>query len=59
MPSPSHLLKQRFAFEPTAGQLRLFDLMNDFLNQNHPSEILVLRGYAGTGKTSLDRKSVV
>lgn len=53
MPQPSHLLKQRFAFEPTAGQLKLFDLMDDFLNPNHPSEILVLKGYAGTGKTSL------
>lgn len=53
MPQPSHLLKQRFAFEPTAGQLKLFDLMDEFLNPNHPSEILVLKGYAGTGKTSL------
>jgi len=53
VPQPSHLLKQRFAFEPTAGQLKLFDLMDDFLNPNHPSEILVLKGYAGTGKTSL------
>ncbi len=53
MPQPSHLLKQRFAFEPTAGQLKLFDLMDDFLNPDHPSEILVLKGYAGTGKTSL------
>lgn len=53
MPSPSHLLKQRFAFEPTAGQLMLFDIMDDFLKPEHPSEVLVLRGYAGTGKTSL------
>lgn len=53
MPKPSHLLKQRFAFEPTAGQLKLFDLMDNFLDPSHPSEILVLKGYAGTGKTSL------
>lgn len=53
MPIPSHLLKQRFAYEPTAGQLKLFDKMDDFLSLKHPSEILVLRGYAGTGKTSL------
>ncbi len=53
MPLPSHLLKQRFAFEPTAGQLKLFDLMDDFLDSKHDSEILVLKGYAGTGKTSL------
>ncbi len=53
MPKPSHLLKHRFAFEPTAGQLKLFDLMDDFLDPKHESEILVLKGYAGTGKTSL------
>ncbi len=53
MPKPSHLLKQRFAFEPTAGQLRLFDLMDKFLDNKHSSKILILRGYAGTGKTSL------
>ncbi len=53
MPKASHLLKQRFTFEPTAGQLKLFDLMDDFLDANHSSEVLVLKGYAGTGKTSL------
>ena len=53
MPLASHILKQRFAFEPTAGQLKLFEMMDDFLNPNHPSEVLVLKGYAGTGKTSL------
>lgn len=53
MPLPSNLLKQRFAFEPTSGQLKLFDIMDDFLDPKHSSEILVLRGYAGTGKTSL------
>ena len=53
MPAPSHLLKQRFSFDPTEGQLKLFDLMDDLLNPDHASEILILRGYAGTGKTSL------
>ena len=53
MPSPSHLLKQRFNFEPTAGQLRLFDMVDNFLNPAYLADILVLKGYAGTGKTSL------
>lgn len=53
MPQVSHLLKQRFAYEPTAGQLKLFDTMDDFLNPDHSSKVLVLKGYAGTGKTSL------
>jgi len=53
VPSPSHLLKQRFNFEPTAGQLRLFDMVDNFLNPAYLADILVLKGYAGTGKTSL------
>ena len=53
MPLGSNILKQRFAFEPTAGQLKLFEMMDDFLDPKHPSEVLVLKGYAGTGKTSL------
>ncbi len=53
MPLPSHLLKQRFKFEPTSGQLKLFNAMDEFLNPKNKSDILVLRGYAGTGKTSL------
>ena len=53
MPSPSQLLKQRFGFEPTAGQLKLFDMMDDFLDPKHASDLVVLKGYAGTGKTSL------
>lgn len=53
MPSPSHILKQKFPYEATAGQLRLFDTMDDFLDPNHPSDVLVLKGYAGSGKTSL------
>ncbi|MCB0497442.1 MAG: AAA family ATPase [Cyclobacteriaceae bacterium] len=27
--------------------------MDDFLDPDHPSDVLILRGYAGTGKTSL------
>lgn len=53
MPLPSQLLRQRFPFEATAGQLRLFDTMDNFLDSKHTSDVLVLRGYAGTGKTSL------
>ncbi len=53
MPKPSHLLKQKFAFEPTAGQLALFEQMDNFLSPHHASQVLVLKGYAGTGKTSL------
>lgn len=40
-------------FTPTANQSRLIDLLSDFVsNQNH-REILVVKGYAGTGKTNM------
>lgn len=40
-------------FTPTANQSQLIDLLSDFIsNQNH-REILVVKGYAGTGKTNM------
>jgi ATP-dependent exoDNAse (exonuclease V) alpha subunit len=52
--TPSILLKNYFPFDPTSGQAEFFKRMDDFLLQD-PSEkpVFVLKGYAGTGKTSL------
>lgn len=51
---PSELLEKRFPFEPTIGQRNFFELMNGFLDQDKwAHQAFVLRGYAGTGKTSL------
>jgi ATP-dependent exoDNAse (exonuclease V) alpha subunit len=52
--TPSILLKNYFPFDPTSGQAEFFKKMDDFLLQD-PSEkpVFVLKGYAGTGKTSL------
>jgi ATP-dependent exoDNAse (exonuclease V) alpha subunit len=51
---PSQLLEQRFGHEPTQGQRRFFELMDGFLDKDKWShQVFVLRGYAGTGKTSL------
>src|SRR5690606_151217 len=52
--TPSILLKKYFPFAPTAGQAEFFGRMDDFLLRN-PLEkpVFVLKGYAGTGKTSL------
>ena len=51
---PSELLIKFFPFSPTAGQASFFHLMNSFLEKK-PEEkpTFVLKGYAGTGKTSL------
>lgn len=54
MAKPSEILRSKFPFEPTAGQKQLFDLFDHFLlgkDQYRPT--LILRGYAGTGKTTI------
>jgi exodeoxyribonuclease-5 len=46
-------LRLQFPFEPTPGQLALFDAMEVwFLEKNIGRQVFVLRGYAGTGKTA-------
>lgn len=51
---PSILLNKYFPFAPTPGQADFFVKMDDFLLKS-PAEkpVFVLKGYAGTGKTSL------
>ena len=41
----------KFGYEPTACQARLFHTMGEFL-AGDDADILVVNGYAGTGKTS-------
>ena len=54
MAKPSDILKSKFPFEPTAGQAHLFELFDDFLLKKEAhNPVLVLRGYAGTGKTTV------
>ncbi|WP_194777355.1 ATP-dependent DNA helicase [Pararhodonellum marinum] len=51
---PSVFLRRNFPFSPTPGQERFFELMDRFFGipvQKKPT--FVLRGYAGTGKTSV------
>ncbi|SDC67257.1 exodeoxyribonuclease-5 [Algoriphagus faecimaris] len=51
---PSVLMENFFPFQATAGQAQFFERMNHFLDLD-PAEkpTFVLRGYAGTGKTSV------
>lgn len=54
MAKPSEILATKFPFEPTKGQLALFELFNDFiLKENVVKPTLLIRGYAGTGKTTM------
>ena len=41
-----------FPFEPTKGQRELADGLGAFLADDTPGSLFVLKGYAGTGKTS-------
>lgn len=51
---PSILLRKFFPFEPTKGQALFFAKMDTFLEEKEiPLQAFVLRGFAGTGKTSL------
>ncbi len=51
--TPSSLLRKKFKFEPTPGQVQLFDLIDQFLTtEDVERHIFILKGYAGTGKTT-------
>lgn len=46
-------LLREFQFTPTAKQDIFFQMIADFATNERPDEIFVLKGYAGTGKTSV------
>ncbi len=51
---PSELLSKRFPHQPTAGQQTFFEQLDDFLlDTERFRDCLLLKGYAGTGKTTI------
>ena len=42
-----------FPYEPTAGQAALLNKLSFFLGRESQGDIFLLKGYAGTGKTSV------
>jgi ATP-dependent exoDNAse (exonuclease V) alpha subunit len=52
VPSTEHILKA-FPHEPTGQQLELFDCLHTFLLSDNGDECFILKGYAGTGKTTV------
>ncbi len=46
-------IRAELPFEPTEQQVDLLDLLGDFLMSTDPEKIFLLKGYAGTGKTSV------
>lgn len=52
----AHLLAKRFPFKPTPGQEQFFEQIGQFISKEevaHYRDCFLLRGYAGTGKTTL------
>lgn len=47
-----NLIAQSYPFAPTAEQLIFCAKATSFLTQNEPHKCFILRGYAGTGKTT-------
>ncbi|MCR6641379.1 MAG: AAA family ATPase [Sporocytophaga sp.] len=51
---PSALISSNFPFEPTYGQQAVFKMLDDFLfSRQMKKPVFLLKGYAGTGKTTL------
>lgn len=47
------LLKKKFPFEPTSKQNIVLDQLSEFVFDNSPNALYLLKGFAGTGKTSI------
>ncbi len=47
------ILKQHFPFLPTQKQALFFEKISDFLTNKNFEELFLLKGYAGTGKTTV------
>jgi len=45
-------LRSHLGFDPTDSQVRLIEMLADYLSEAHPGEIMLIKGYAGTGKTT-------
>ena len=44
---------QQFGFPPTSEQAQALDVFVQFMTDSNPHAVMILRGSAGTGKTSL------
>jgi len=46
-------IREQLPFEPTTQQAELITLLGQFITDQHPEKFFLLKGYAGTGKTSV------
>lgn len=54
----NRLLQQFFPFDTTSGQKTLLTKLSEFVLGEHTDHIFVMKGYAGTGKTTIVRSLV-
>lgn len=47
------MIKESLRFDPTEDQQRAIDCLADYVTQNDKEGVFLLKGYAGTGKTTL------
>ena len=47
------ILTQNLMFSPTPGQISLIDVLSTYIFSQEPDEIMLIKGYAGTGKTTM------
>ncbi len=48
-----HCILKHFKFEPTKDQTKFIDLFSSFMTKRESHKTFLLKGYAGTGKTTL------
>lgn len=53
MSKVSGFIQSKFPYEPTPGQRKLFLLFDNFLNLEDKKGTILIKGYAGTGKTTI------
>lgn len=53
MPALDELLTKKFGKQPTSQQQEVFYMLDVFLSSHNGDECFLLKGYAGTGKTSI------
>ncbi len=46
-------IEKEFPFEPTVEQSELMQKLSQFIHSDNKDEVFILRGYAGTGKTTM------
>ena len=48
-----YLIKQQFPFQPTSKQDVVLRQLSEFILEGSKDDLYVLKGYAGTGKTTI------